>query len=996
MEDSFAFIETIKGLGLEEKFIPRNTKSFFPCEECIWFVIEGSGGVYVQEQLCQQQVIGITEAPMKMIHSLNQGDVYFLFNQESKTHKGFFLYNFTSMKLVKLTSEKLIGVLEKHPELNLEILLRINTTITGTRKNFTQKESNKNSSRIIDFEKPVEIAEGEHFTIKKKNTGECIDHEHWMEILEGNVDIDSKNSTGWEESLGIFPFFDSWNLIALKKTRMATIPKERVLFHPDIWKSLRLIQQRTFKRTTLFYFPQKQKEEKILSQQKIFEEKGVLSETLKKFSILSLKQSQDLTDYSDPIFTACFWIGRQMGFTFTKNLLVRKEPLPRLFEICEKNGVRLREINLVDRFWKYDSLPILAFTLDNKPVALLNFRGISYYVHDPISQQLTKLDKKIYDQLDKKAYSLYFPFPKGKLNLKTLFLTFFTKYDLKTFLSIFIYGCLGGLLGIAFPFLNQTLFLNVIQLGHRGEFFEVVIGMFLVIFSQLFFSVVNLVAFMRLSILFSFKIESAIWDRLLKLPVNFFRQFSAGDLVQRAQSMNQIQNICTQSVSNVLLTGIFSVFYFVAMRHFSLELARIGFLIVFLVSTINTIVLYNKILILRKLLKIKGFINGVIIQLLSGIAKIKSQGAETKAFNYWCNFFAEERLYFNQSFFLTNIVQVINYITNIISYLIFFSIISDRLFFSKSFGNDYIFSIGELVGFFSAYIPFSSGITSLVGTLVNIATIFPLWERAKVILEGEIEPEEDKIKPDNLQGEVHVDNISFRYSKELPLVLENVSIDVQPGEFIAIVGSTGCGKSTLLRILLGFETPEMGTIYFDNKDIRNLNLRELRKKMGVVLQNGSIFSGTVYSNIVCGGIYTKEEIDRAVKMSNFDKDLEKMGMGLHTVVQPESSSLSNGEAQRLLIARALISNPSMLILDEATNCLDSESQDLISKNIDELNITRIVIAHRLSTIKNADRIYVMDKGKVAQVGSYQELASEPGIFRDSLLAEIKKSAPSVS
>jgi ATP-binding cassette subfamily C protein len=191
--------------------------------------------------------------------------------------------------------------------------------------------------------------------------------------------------------------------------------------------------------------------------------------------------------------------------------------------------------------------------------------------------------------------------------------------------------------------------------------------------------------------------------------------------------------------------------------------------------------------------------------------------------------------------------------------LIFFSIISDRLFFSKSFGNDYIFSIGELVGFFSAYIPFSSGITSLVGTLVNIATIFPLWERAKVILEGEIEPEEDKIKPDNLQGQVHVDNISFRYSKELPLVLENVSIDVQPGEFIAIVGSTGCGKSTLLRILLGFETPEMGTIYFDNKDIRNLNLRELRKKMGVVLQNGSIFSGTVYSNIVCGGIYTKEE-----------------------------------------------------------------------------------------------------------------------------------------
>lgn len=994
MEDSLAFIETLKGLGLEEKTIPRNTKTFFPCEESIWFVIQGSGGVYVQEQICQQEVVGIVEAPMKMIHSLNQGDVYFFFTQESKTHKGFFLYNFTSMKLVKLTSDKLVGILEKHPDLHEEILLRINTTITDTRKIFTKKESNKNSSRIVDFEKPVELAEGEYFTIKKKTTGECIEHEHWMEILEGNVDIDLQNSTGWEESLGIFPFYDSWNLIALKKTRMAPIPKDRVLYHPDIWKSLKLVQQRIFKRTTLFYFPDKQKEERNLSFKKIFEEKGVLSETLKKFSILSLKQSADLSDYNDPIFTACFWIGRQMGFTFTKNTLVRNEPLPRLLEICEKNGVRLREINLVDRFWKYDSLPIFAFTKDKKPVALLNFRGISYYVHDPITQQLTKLNQKIFDQLDKKAYSLYFPFPNGELNIKTIFSTFFTKYDLKTFLSIFFYGTCGGLLGIAFPFLNQTLFLNVIQLGHRGEFFEIVFGMFLVIFSQLFFSVVNLVAFMRLSILFSFKIESAIWDRLLKLPVNFFRQFSAGDLVQRAQSMNQIQNICTQSVSNVLLTGIFSIFYYVAMRHFSLELARIGFLIVFIVSTINSIVLYNKILILRKLLKIKGFINGVIIQLLSGIAKIKNQGAETKAFNYWCNFFAQERLYFNQSFFLTNIVQVINYVTNIVSYLIFFSIISDRLFFSKSFGNDYIFSIGELVGFFSAYIPFSSGITSLVGTLVNIASIFPLWERAKVILEGEIEPEEDKIKPDHLEGGVRVDNISFRYSKELPLVLENVSLDIQPGEFIAVVGATGCGKSTLLRILLGFEVPEMGTIYFDNKDIRNLNLRELRKKMGVVLQNGSIFAGTVYSNIVCGGLYTKEQIDHAVKMSNFDKDLEKMGMGLHTVIQPESSSLSNGEAQRLLIARALISNPRMLLLDEATNCLDSESQDLISKNIDELNITRIVIAHRLSTIRNADRIYVFDKGKVAQVGTYQELSSEPGIFRDVLLAEIKKTAPS--
>jgi ATP-binding cassette subfamily C protein len=236
---------------------------------------------------------------------------------------------------------------------------------------------------------------------------------------------------------------------------------------------------------------------------------------------------------------------------------------------------------------------------------------------------------------------------------------------------------------------------------------------------------------------------------------------------------------------------------------------------------------------------------------------------------------------------------------------------------------------------------------------------------------------------------VNVDNVTFSYGEGLPNVLENISLQFLPGEFVAIVGASGCGKSTLVRILLGFETPQIGTVFFDNQDIRTLNKRELRSKLGVVLQNGSIFTGTIYQNIVCGGLYSKEDVERAVKLANLEEDLKKMGMGLHTFLQSDALTLSSGEAQRILIARALIGKPRVLILDEASNCLDANSQEILSKNVAELNITRIVIAHRLSTVVDADRIYVMDQGKVVDSGTYTDLMSKEGLFKD-LVSQSKK------
>ncbi len=201
---------------------------------------------------------------------------------------------------------------------------------------------------------------------------------------------------------------------------------------------------------------------------------------------------------------------------------------------------------------------------------------------------------------------------------------------------------------------------------------------------------------------------------------------------------------------------------------------------------------------------------------------------------------------------------------------------------------------------------------------------------------------------------------------------------------IGIVGPSGSGKSTLIRMILGFETPRSGAVYFNGKDLSHLNLSEVRKQMGVVLQEGGIIAGTLYQNIVAGGQYTEEEIDRAITLASFKKDLQNFPMGLHTVVPMNGETLSGGQKQRLLITRALLPNPKILLLDEATSALDNNSQEEITQNIDQLNISRIVIAHRLSTIKNADRIYVLEKGKVTQTGSFKSLSNELGLFAEML------------
>jgi ATP-binding cassette subfamily C protein len=291
-------------------------------------------------------------------------------------------------------------------------------------------------------------------------------------------------------------------------------------------------------------------------------------------------------------------------------------------------------------------------------------------------------------------------------------------------------------------------------------------------------------------------------------------------------------------------------------------------------------------------------------------------------------------------------------------------------------------STGKLVAFLTAYGIFQNTLLHMSTALLCTLGVVPLYQRLKPILTTLPEVDTTKSHPGELRGNIEVSQVNFRYHPDGPLILKDVSLHVNSGELIAIVGPSGAGKSTLMRLLLGFEMPESGAVYYDGQDLSKVDVLEIRRQLGVVLQNSQIMMGSIYENIVgaASANLTLDDAWEAARMAGCEEDIRHMPMQLHTILPPGGGTLSGGQRQRILIARAVVKKPRMLFFDEATSALDNATQEIVSKSLEKLQSTRIVIAHRLSTIRNADRIYVMDKGRIVQSGTYYELIKQKGVF----------------
>lgn len=592
---------------------------------------------------------------------------------------------------------------------------------------------------------------------------------------------------------------------------------------------------------------------------------------------------------------------------------------------------------------------------------------------DPANGSRTALDQTQAKELAQNAYCFYPTFPQ-ELKTGRQVCHFYWKHNKKEFRPLVLYSLLAALIALFPPYATEKLMNRVVPSADYTLLIQIAIALVMAAFSSSLFIFFRSLLVARLEGASSNQLQMGFWDRLLKLPVSFFQRFTTGNLILRVMAVDQMRALLSGNVIRLFFSGIMSSFYLIAMLFYAPALALIamGSVALSLCFTILCGIIFLRLQ--RVYYEIGGKINAYLIEIISAVGKLRTAGAEKSAFARWAQQFAEYKKIELKSRSVANFLAVSD---NVLPFLMYAAIFAYVLYVHS-------YSIGAFLAFNTAFVSFYVAIREWSNVLLTAAPIIPLWERSRVIIEEPLEERLLASSPGKLSGEIRIDEVSFKYVGSDVDTLQNVSLKAAPNEFIGIVGPSGSGKSTLIRLLLGFEKPHKGSIYYDRHDLAALTIQEVRKQLGVVLQGEGIIAGSLYDNLACGGKYNGEQINRALEISGFAEDVESFPMGLNTYLTMGGSTLSGGQRQRLLIARAILPEPKILLLDEATSALDTSNQRKVVESIDRLDVTRIVIAHRLSTVRHADRIYVMQNGKFIQSGTYEELASQKGLFAHML------------
>ena len=682
----------------------------------------------------------------------------------------------------------------------------------------------------------------------------------------------------------------------------------------------------------------------------------------------------------DPLLAACQVVGGAMGLELRRPEQSGGMGNDPLDEISRASRVRMRRVALKGEWWRQDGGPLLAFRdADERPVALLQKGTAAYTLVDPVGGTRQPVTSETASGLADFGYTFYAPFPDKELGAWDLL-----KYSLRglrgDLLRVLILGAASGILGALVPIATKQIVDVAIPQAAGNLAVALALGLVVAAVSAMLFDVTRQFGVLRIETRLDARVQAAVWDRLLSLPAPFFREYTAGDLAVRAMGINTIREMIAGATLSSLLTGGFSVFSFAVIYYYSVQLGLLATLMAAIIIGVTLIGGYFQLRYQRRETELLGRVSSLVLQMLTGIAKLRVAGAEMRAFAVWAEQYSAQKSNAVKAQSAANAVAVFNSASAVLTSMVIFA--SVAYFMGGSI------STGEFVAFNTAFAQFlfaSAGITTAVVTILQAA---PFYERAKPILRTLPEVDTQLPDPGELRGRVEVHHVYFRYDPDGPLVLDDVSLRAEPGEFIAIVGPSGAGKSSLLRQLLGFEEPESGSTFFDDHDLAGLNVQAVRHQMGVVLQNGRLMSGTIYQNIAGVSQLTMEGAWEAARMAGLDRDIEMMPMGMFTFLGEGASTISGGQRQRLMIARAIASKPRILLFDEATSALDNRTQAIVSTSLENLNATRIVIAHRLSTIMNADRIYVLVAGRIVQSGTYAELMGQEGPFKDLAMRQI--------
>ena len=642
--------------------------------------------------------------------------------------------------------------------------------------------------------------------------------------------------------------------------------------------------------------------------------------------------------------------------------------------VLEPSGAMKRRITLSEGWWKDGDGPLLVAVKGEKGrmLALLPGRLRGYYYIEPKTGVRVKITDQNRELFEDDAYCFYKPLPQKPLTGREYIWYLLRQLRSSDIVMIILAGLGVSLIGILTPLVTKIAFNGVIPTGKVFMLISLTVLLVSAAIGGWLMRSVRTALTERIRNRLDTVAQNAVFSRIMNLPVTFFGDKSAGGLAQQVSALNMIPSLLCDILLTAVLTILLSLVNIYPVFSASASLV-IPTLIVLAVSILLfwwTVIQEGKLI--RAQLSGAEKNNGLVFDFITGIQKIKLSGSEDMAFAKWLEVYREKAgSTFRVQFPASARIHVLRFI----------SLLGTLWTFIIAYENE--LSVAQFAVFTSAYSLIMSCVDTLAATGQSISYLQPVLDMGEAILREVPEQSSGKQIVSSLQGKIDLNNVTFHYTEDGPAIIDNLSISIHPGEYVGIVGKTGCGKSTLIKLLLGFETPQQGSICYDDIELDSIDKRSLRRNIGIVLQDGKLFPGDIFANITISSPWlTMDDAWEAAEKAGIANYIRSLPMGMHTFISEGSGGLSGGQRQRLIIARAIATKASILMFDEATSALDNVTQKVVTDSLNSLDCTRIIIAHRLSTIQECDRIIALDRGRIIESGGYDELIAKDGFFAE--------------
>ena len=632
-------------------------------------------------------------------------------------------------------------------------------------------------------------------------------------------------------------------------------------------------------------------------------------------------------------------------------------------------GIMCRPVRLSGAWYRDAMGAMLGFADDGLPVALIPLARGGYQFIDGMGP--VRVNERSAKRLADEAWCFYRPLPQRELGVRDILLFMARSLDRGDLIALVCAAAASTALGMVAPLVNRIVFGPVVEAGPVSIIAPLAVLLVGVLVAQVIVGGIRQIVLARISTKLSVPLDAAMMMRTLSLPASFFSRYQTGDLSERLAIVGEVGRLIQDVVLTALLNALFAMAYVGQIAAIAPAMAAPTVGVALLTTAVTALVAGAQMRVTARRLDLGARLSGWQYALIEGLQKIKLVGAEKRAFATWANLYHRQaRLAYNGPV-LTRLSSTIQMAVASLGTIVFY--------LSAAAGG---LSVAEYMAFTSAYGAVSAALAALGAAAVNMACIRPYLSMADPLLKTVPETSESKRALERMSGGFELNHVTFAYGDDRP-VLEDLTFKVRPGEYVAVVGKTGCGKSTLMRLLLGFERPQRGAVYYDGRDLASVDAGSVRKRIGVVLQDGRLFAGSIYDNIAISAPgLTLEQAWEAAELAGLSDDIDAMPMGMNTMVTEGGGGMSGGQRQRIMIARAIAARPKILMFDEATSALDNVTQKIVSDSLESLKCTRLVIAHRLSTIRACSRIVVLDGGRIVEGGTYDELVERGGLFAD--------------